>query len=394
MNEQPIPANAASGDPAVIPAAPVPPSPAPASVAPRGGMTLADLERRFAAGRQAPPASAPNESTATKPAVAQSATTATAPDPTSATAGDVETEAASDPESITPAAAATPEETAAAVENETDPADPTPEAGSESAQKLAKRYNKLVGVVKTKDAELASLQAKVAELEAKATAPAKAAAPAPVPSADPVGWRPEIQQLDASIREAQQALSWANANQDGVTETVDGQEREFTPETVRKIRDGAMQEVARLTARRELTAQKLTEAHQTARQQAVDTVLNAYPWAKDPESAPMKAWADLAQQIPPHVQQVLNGLPDGALLAADLVAGRLARLNAAAPKPASKPAPRPTAQPTGAAAAPVRVNPGQQKAEAVAAEVKAKGKMTVEQLTQRSAARREALRAA
>lgn len=358
-------------------------------------MTLADLERRFAAGRQAPPASAPNESPATKPAVAQSATTATAPDPASATAGEEETAAASDPETITPAAAATPEETAAAVENETDPADPTPEADAkEPPQKLAKRLNKLVGALKEKESALASLQAKVAELEAKATAPAKAAAPAPVPSADPVGWRPEIQQLDASIREAQQALTWANANQDGVTETVDGQEREFTPETVRKIRDGAMQELARLNARRELTAQKLTEAHQTARQQAVDTVLNAYPWAKDPESAPMKAWADLAQQIPPHVQQVLNSLPDGALLAADLVAGRLARLNAAAPKPASKPAPRPTAQPTGAAAAPVRVNPGRQKEEAVAAEVKAKGKMTVEQLTQRSAARREALRAA
>lgn len=387
METNSTPANAASGLPPVTPAAAVSPAPEPAS-APvnRGNMTLADLERRFAAGRQAPPASVPNESPATKPAAAPLASAeTTAPEP-AATAGAEEGETvASDPETITPAAAATEEDP---LPSENEPAEPS---AAEPPQKLAKRLNKLVGALKEKEALLAALQAENAELKSKPAAPANTEAAPNVPSADPVAWRPEIRELDASIRQAQDALSWANANPDGGVESVNGQEREFSAEQVRKIRDGAMQEVARLTARRELTAQKLTEAHQTARQQAVNTVLTAYPWAKDPESAPMKAWADLAQQIPPHVQQALNALPDGALLAADLVAGRLARLSAAAPKPASKPAPRPTAQPMGSTAAPVRVNPGRQKEEAVAAEVKAKGRMSMDQLSQRSAARRQAL---
>lgn len=377
------------------------PEPASAPVVKKGNMSLADLERRFVTGSPARPASAPDETSATKPAAAQSATTATATASAPATAGEEETDAASDPNTLTPAAAATADgEAVEAAEN-----DPSPEAsadgtettdetpGAESIQKLAKRYNKLVGIVKGKDAELSALQAKVAQLEAKAGSPEK---PATAPAAlDPAGWRPEVQAIDAEIAAAQQALQWAADNAEGGIANVGGKEQEFTAEQVRRIRDGAVGELAKLNARREVTVTRLAEQHEQARRAAVDTVLTAYPWAKNPESAQMKEWANLAQSIPPQVQQALNALPDGALMAADLVAGRLARLAAAnAPKAKPAPAQRPTPQPASAAAAPVRVNPGRQKEEAVAAEVKVKGRMTVDQLTQRMAARREARLAA
>lgn len=384
---------------AVLPA----PEPASAPVVKKGNMSLADLERRFVTGSPARPASAPDETSATKPAAAQSATTATATASAPATAGEEETDAASDPNTLTPAAAATADgEAVEAAENETSPeasADGTettePEAidAKEPPQKLAKRLNKLVGALKEKDATLAALQAEVAQLKAKASSPEK---PATAPAAlDPAGWRPEVQAIDAEIAAAQQALQWAADNAEGGIANVGGNEQEFTAEQVRRIRDGAVGELAKLNARREVTVTRLAEQHEQARRAAVDTVLTAYPWAKNPESAQMKEWANLAQSIPPQVQQALNALPDGALMAADLVAGRLARLAAAnAPKAKPAPAQRPTPQPASAAAAPVRVNPGRQKEEAVAAEVKVKGRMTVDQLTQRMAARREARLAA
>ena len=397
--ETQVPANAAAGgDPAVTPAAAVTTPPVPVSVpAPKGGMSVADLERRFAAGRQARQSGSPLETTATKPVAAESAAADTATPAAPATAGGEEEEAASSPQDITPdsvsaEAATEPVETPA--DSTADP-EPSPDGADakEPSRKLAKRFNNLVGIVKEKDAQIAALQAELAQAKTPTPNPnPKPAETGPLPT-DPVSWRPEVQQLDAEIAQAQSVLRWASANPEGGFETVDGKEREFSAEQVRNIRDGVVQELARLNARRELTVQRLTETVQTARAQSVDVALNAYPWIKNPESAQMKELATINASLPKPVLAALNALPEGPLLAADLIAGRMARIQAAT-RPASKPAPRPTPQPTASAAAPVRVNPGQQKVAEVESAVKSRGRMTVDQLAQRSAAKRQSAQAA
>ena len=186
------------------------------------------------------------------------------------------------------------------------------------------------------DDELATLKARLAELEGKQP-PAEPAKPAALTMPKSAAEATSYEQLDAYEAHVEKMRDWALENWDGYTHTDDdGKTTELTADEIRasyrkndfELRKGIPQAAAALQQK---------AAHAEQRKQIDADAAKAYPWISQPETEHGGMFAKLSGVLMPF----LADLPGATLLLADAVDGLMRRQGKA--KPPTPPAVRPPA---------------------------------------------------
>lgn len=188
----------------------------------------------------------------------------------------------------------------------------------EPAEDLPKGVKKRISKLSQQKREL---EARIKELEAKASQPAQEASrndppPAPLPS-NPYLHLETQAAVDAEIAQARKVRRWCEQNPDGatVTDPKTGKETEYTAEEIRNIK------LNTIDALEDHLPKQLEYVR--ARQQIDPQAEQTYPWYKD-RSTPEYAQAQQMLQVFPEIRK----FPDWKMVVGDYISGAKARESA------------------------------------------------------------------
>jgi hypothetical protein len=300
-------------------------------------VTEADLTAMFnRVAREKAGAASPPASTVSAPAPATPPQSEPEPTPPTEqpTAEDQDSPASPEP----PTAAteeATPEET-------DEPATEAPPAAEFEYPKFQARVGSLTAKNKALEATLAEVQAKLAALTPPA--PPQPATPPPPPAVE--GFNDEtLQQITQKLADAKEMVEFAASHPDGY-EREGENPLSLTTEQIRQLSARALNDVAALTAKREMRVNLLQTERSARISRDMDAASKVYPWIKNPASPEYQHAMRIVQTHPS-----LQSDPDAVWLVAGMVAGKAGRPNGQPAMPAAKPTPV-TPRPATAAPAP------------------------------------------
>jgi len=267
-------------------------------------------------------------------------------------------------------------ETTSETESETPPAaeaeEDEPEVTPEVQETINKRIGKEVAKRKALEEQLAALDQQKAELEAKVKELAEAKPETPAadvpPGADPLLRVPEIKKLHdqeqgakAAFHKSAELLRLSRKSPEAVlAELKDKHGKEFSDiedarDYLETVKDNASLKVQELTGQRTLAAQRHVEKLGKEYEKHYETALKVAPWLPDKNTKEGK----IAQEVVKRFPGLLDPLqvPDGPILLAQLVLGKMAYEAKGAVQPAPK-TPPPKLPTPGKASTTATVRPG------------------------------------
>jgi hypothetical protein len=296
----------------------------------------ADLAAMFnRVAREKAGAASPPASTVSTPAPATPPQSEPEPTPTTEQPPAEEQDSPASPEPPTADTEEAPEETA-----ETTTEAP-PDAKFEYPR-FQQRVDSLTAKNKALEATLAEVQAKLA-----ATTPPAPAQPATQPPPPAVEGFSDatLQHITQKLTDAKEMVEFAASHPDGYER--DGENPlTLSPEQIRQISARALNDVAALTAKREMRVNLLQTERSARISRDMEAASKVYPWIKNPASPEYQQAMRIVQTHPS-----LQSDPDAVWLVAGMVAGKAGRPNGQPAKPAAKPTPV-TPRPATAAPAP------------------------------------------
>lgn len=159
----------------------------------------------------------------------------------------------------------------------------------------------------------------------------QAGKPGGAPALNPAPFHPEVAKLDQQIAASQQVLNWAEATLDdaqaqGVNEVEvsdgKGGTVKYTLAQVRQFKASANSNLTQLNARKETRVARLQEEHVTQVKAAQKEANTRYAWTKNEKSPEFQEAVSILREVPEITLRATWPLD-----VADMVAGRMARLN-------------------------------------------------------------------
>lgn len=212
--------------------------------------------------------------------------------------------------------------------------------GADPGKTIAKLQKRIRKQTAKYERELESLRTEVAQLKEQPAPEEPARRKAPVNAQEPFFWRPEVQEINGKISEAERVIAFAEANPDGAEIERDGKTISLEPAQLRAIAANAQRTLARLEAQKMARIEHLTQEDTTARTRYTTEAVKIYPWMNNKTSAQYQEALEVLRENPG-----ITARPDYLLMIGDYIAGRAERLakgkatanGAAKPKPATPP---------------------------------------------------------